>query len=140
MAFIISGSKDKYYFLNYTKQYIYFLLCSKTLFFNIINIIHHTISHLNLIIYTTIYNVQELSRLLFFPFSKGLLFHSIPYFRHLVKEKQSLRQKINRIKLFIPNNFLYFCPLKSKDYSMRKKILVLDDKIAIAKVLQSICQ
>ena len=37
--------------------------------------------------------------------------------------------------MFIHNNFLYFCPLKSKDYSMRKKILVLDDKIAIAKVL-----
>ena len=47
----------------------------KTLFFNIINIIHHTISHLNLIIYTTIYNVQELSRLLFSLFPKG--FYSI---------------------------------------------------------------
>ena len=71
----------------------------------------------------------------FFPFPKGLLFHSVPHFGHLVKKKQSLRRKINRTKLFVTNNFLYFCPLKSKDDSMRKKILVLDDKIAIAKVL-----
>ena len=57
----------------------------------------------------------------FFPFPKGLLFHSVPHFGHLVKKKQSLRRKINRTKLFVTNNFLYFCPLKSKDDSMRKK-------------------